>query len=309
MDPVVVDMHTSSGLLTAIAASTVTLEEAGAATLAFIKEHVPEAAHGAALRQLDRHRPALPGDPPPRDRGAPPLPLGRRVTIKELARRWYPGALDAVPRKATAHRALDDIRESIEELRWYREHVFKPSPEPTRQLHLTGRSSRFPADGRTDHRAPAPAGAGAGEHRDHGVAPGILRSQLPISLPGLGHVNCYFLEDERGVAIVDPGLPGPQSWRALVAPPEAGRVQAQARPHRDRHPLAPRPLRRRRPAARHLRRRGDLPPQLPHLVRPGGGRVARRRASGDGETEATTATRAVGPARCRGGTTPRSGRR
>ncbi len=49
------------------------------------------------------------------------------------------------------------------------------------------------------------------------MAPGILRSQLPISLPGLGHVNCYFLEDERGVAIVDPGLPGPTSWRALVA--------------------------------------------------------------------------------------------
>ncbi len=48
------------------------------------------------------------------------------------------------------------------------------------------------------------------------VAPGILRSQLPISLPGLGHVNCYFLQDERGVAIVDPGLPGPTSWRALV---------------------------------------------------------------------------------------------
>ncbi len=48
------------------------------------------------------------------------------------------------------------------------------------------------------------------------VATGILRSQLPISLPGLGHVNCYFLQDERGVAIVDPGLPGPQSWKALV---------------------------------------------------------------------------------------------
>ena len=48
------------------------------------------------------------------------------------------------------------------------------------------------------------------------VAPGILRSQLPISLPGLGHVNCYLLEDERGIAVVDPGLPGPQSWRALV---------------------------------------------------------------------------------------------
>ncbi len=48
------------------------------------------------------------------------------------------------------------------------------------------------------------------------VAPNILRSQLPVFLPGLGHVNCYFLQDERGVAIVDPGLPGPQSWRALV---------------------------------------------------------------------------------------------
>ena len=48
------------------------------------------------------------------------------------------------------------------------------------------------------------------------VAPGVLRSQLPISLPGLGHVNCYFLQDDRGVAVVDPGLPGPQSWRALV---------------------------------------------------------------------------------------------
>jgi glyoxylase-like metal-dependent hydrolase (beta-lactamase superfamily II) len=48
------------------------------------------------------------------------------------------------------------------------------------------------------------------------VAPGVLRSQLPISLPGLGHVNTYLLADERGVAVVDPGLPGPQSWRALV---------------------------------------------------------------------------------------------
>ncbi|HEX4867247.1 MAG TPA: MBL fold metallo-hydrolase [Acidimicrobiales bacterium] len=48
------------------------------------------------------------------------------------------------------------------------------------------------------------------------VAPNVLRTQLPISLPGLGHVNCYLLQDERGVAVVDPGLPGPQSWRALV---------------------------------------------------------------------------------------------
>ena len=47
-------------------------------------------------------------------------------TIKELARRWYPGVLSSLPRKATSHRALDDIRESIEELRHYRQHVFLP---------------------------------------------------------------------------------------------------------------------------------------------------------------------------------------
>jgi glyoxylase-like metal-dependent hydrolase (beta-lactamase superfamily II) len=47
------------------------------------------------------------------------------------------------------------------------------------------------------------------------VAPGILRLQLPISFPGLGHVNCYILEDRRGVALVDPGLPGLKTWRFL----------------------------------------------------------------------------------------------
>jgi glyoxylase-like metal-dependent hydrolase (beta-lactamase superfamily II) len=47
------------------------------------------------------------------------------------------------------------------------------------------------------------------------VAPGVLRMQLPIWMPGLGHVNMYGLADDRGLAVVDPGLPGPQSWRAL----------------------------------------------------------------------------------------------
>lgn len=48
------------------------------------------------------------------------------------------------------------------------------------------------------------------------VAPGVLRMQLPVSMPGLGHVNCYALEDERGLAVVDPGMPGPGTWRALT---------------------------------------------------------------------------------------------
>lgn len=49
------------------------------------------------------------------------------------------------------------------------------------------------------------------------VAPGILRMQLPIHFTGLGHVNCYVLEDGDGVTLVDPGLPGEASWQALLA--------------------------------------------------------------------------------------------
>lgn len=48
------------------------------------------------------------------------------------------------------------------------------------------------------------------------LAPGVLRSELPVQLPGLGHVNCYMLQDGDGVALVDPGLPGEQAWAALV---------------------------------------------------------------------------------------------
>lgn len=47
------------------------------------------------------------------------------------------------------------------------------------------------------------------------VAPDVLRFELPIRMPGLGHVNCYALVDGDGVALVDPGLPGPPTWRAI----------------------------------------------------------------------------------------------
>src|SRR5436190_1532225 len=40
--------------------------------------------------------------------------------------------------------------------------------------------------------------------------------QLPLRMPGLGHVNCYALEDDKGFALVDPGMPGPQAWKVLV---------------------------------------------------------------------------------------------
>ena len=49
------------------------------------------------------------------------------------------------------------------------------------------------------------------------VGHNVLRLQLPIEMPGLGHVNCYALIDERGAALVDPGLPGPAAWEGLVS--------------------------------------------------------------------------------------------
>jgi glyoxylase-like metal-dependent hydrolase (beta-lactamase superfamily II) len=48
------------------------------------------------------------------------------------------------------------------------------------------------------------------------VAPNVLRLELPISMPGLGHVNCYAILDKNGAAVVDPGLPGPSTWRAIT---------------------------------------------------------------------------------------------
>ncbi len=48
------------------------------------------------------------------------------------------------------------------------------------------------------------------------VAPGVVRVQLPIMLPGLGHVNCYVLEDDRGITLIDPGLPGPDAHAELA---------------------------------------------------------------------------------------------
>ena len=127
MDDCVRNMHSTSGLLPAIESSTISLEDAGAQTLAFIKEHVPEARSvplcgnsiGTDRRFLARYLPEIEDHLHYRSVDV--------STIKELARRWYPGALSALPRKATAHRALDDIRESIDELRFYRERLFVPT--------------------------------------------------------------------------------------------------------------------------------------------------------------------------------------
>lgn len=125
MDQFVVDMHTRSGLLDQIRVSTMTLQEAGAATLAFIREHVP----------VERTVP-LCGNSIGTDRRflAAYLPeieeyLHYRSvdvsSIKELVRRWYPDVLTKRGWKQGSHRALDDIRESVSELSLYRQIVFR----------------------------------------------------------------------------------------------------------------------------------------------------------------------------------------
>ncbi len=128
MDAVVVDMHTKSGLLSDIRASTVSLEEAGAQTLAFLQEHLGPRSTPLCGNSIGMDRRFL----------ATYLPeieefLHYRSidvsTIKELAKRWDPKALGGAPKKTGTHRALDDIKESINELVFYREALFK-APQP-----------------------------------------------------------------------------------------------------------------------------------------------------------------------------------
>jgi oligoribonuclease len=125
MEDVVRRMHTKSGLLEAIGASQVSLEEAGRLTLEFIKSHVPEPrtvplcgnSIGTDRRFLSVHLPEVEEYLHYRSIDV--------STVKELARRWYPDTLAGAPDKRGGHRALDDIRESVAELRYYRTAVFK----------------------------------------------------------------------------------------------------------------------------------------------------------------------------------------
>ncbi|HEY4376400.1 MAG TPA: oligoribonuclease [Acidimicrobiales bacterium] len=142
MDEVVHEMHSRSGLLPAIGASSISLEDAGAQTLAFIAEHVPEPrtvplcgnSIGTDRRFLAAYLPAIEDYLHYRSVDV--------STLKELARRWYPKLLAAQPRKASAHRALDDIVESINEMRFYRDHLFVPRD---RDETLAAASSTTPA--------------------------------------------------------------------------------------------------------------------------------------------------------------------
>ena len=129
MNDFVRTMHEKSGLLAELDHG-ITMAEAEERVLAYVREHCPEGS-----------RPPLAGNTVATDRAF----LARDMadleaflhyrivdvsSIKELSRRWFPRAYFQAPAKRGNHRALADIRESIEELRYYREAVFVPSPGP-----------------------------------------------------------------------------------------------------------------------------------------------------------------------------------
>ncbi|MBW1598650.1 oligoribonuclease [Streptomyces sp. JJ38] len=129
MPDVVRAMHTTSGLLDLLDGGT-TLADAEAQVLAYVKEHVPEAGRAPLCgNSIATDRGFLHRDMPTLDSH-----LHYRLvdvsSVKELARRWYPKAYFNSPEKGGTHRALADIRESIAELRYYREAVFVPAPGP-----------------------------------------------------------------------------------------------------------------------------------------------------------------------------------
>ena len=129
MVEIVTEMHTKSGLIEDVPQSTMTVARAERLVLEFVAEHIPEPQSAplagnsvhADRAFLRRYMPALDDY------------LHYRIvdvsTIKELARRWYPEDAEGSPKKHGGHRALADIRESIEELRYFRSSVFRPPPD------------------------------------------------------------------------------------------------------------------------------------------------------------------------------------
>jgi oligoribonuclease len=129
MNELVTTMHSDSGLLAELK-NGLTLHEAEERVLTYVREFVPDPGKAAlAGNSVGTDRAFLARDMPELESW-----LHYRVvdvsSIKELTRRWYPRAYFAAPAKSGNHRALADIAESIDELRYYRKAVFVPLPGP-----------------------------------------------------------------------------------------------------------------------------------------------------------------------------------
>jgi oligoribonuclease len=170
MQDVVREMHTASGLLAELA-SGVTLAEAQEQVLSYVRSHVTEPRKVPLCgNSIATDRSFIARDMPELDTF-----LHYRMvdvsSIKELARRWYPRVYYASPPKHGGHRALADVKESIQELRYYRETVFVPPPGPdsvtarqiaARYTSETGPATQEPAAGEPDAQEPGARAAGSG---------------------------------------------------------------------------------------------------------------------------------------------------
>jgi oligoribonuclease len=131
MIDVVTEMHTRSGLVEQVGASTVDVATAEAMVLDYVRTHVKQAKTAPmAGNSIATDRAFLARDMPALDSY-----LHYRMvdvsSIKELCRRWYPRIYYGQPAKGLAHRALADIHESIRELQFYRRAAFVPPPGPS----------------------------------------------------------------------------------------------------------------------------------------------------------------------------------
>jgi oligoribonuclease len=147
MPDVVMQMHAKSGLTEEVRRSTVSLADAEAQVLAYIREWVPDPRTAPlAGNSIGTDRGFIARDMPELD-----AHLHYRMvdvsSIKELCRRWYPRIYYAQPEKGLAHRALADVRESIRELAYYRRTAFVPQPGPTSEQAQAVAAELLAADG------------------------------------------------------------------------------------------------------------------------------------------------------------------
>ncbi len=172
MPDIVREMHTKSGLLAELGGG-ITLAEAQEQVLAYVRGHVPESKKVPLCgNSIATDRSFLARDMPELDTF-----LHYRMvdvsSIKELARRWYPRAYFASPEKHGGHRALADIRESVQELGYYREAVFvrPPGPDSAAAKEIATRHGGSPPAA-----PPAPATTGpTAAGRAAGSGPGSAR--------------------------------------------------------------------------------------------------------------------------------------
>jgi len=124
MDDVVRSMHSRSGLLAAIETSALSLADAGSQTLDFLRKHIGEARSVPLCgNSIGTDRRFLAAQLPEVEQFLHYRSIDVS-SVKELCRRWYPRVLTRAPAKTETHRALEDIRESIAELAYYRSTIF-----------------------------------------------------------------------------------------------------------------------------------------------------------------------------------------